>query len=104
MPFCCRCIFHYIEFPDEGLMSQIIRVHYPDLEDAMLTQVLKAFYQLRAMNGLQKKPRAPVSCWLDTGSCSLGVWTRLFGTSHCRLWGHILKKNEDIELVRRRQE
>ena len=79
--------FHYIEFPDEGLMSQIIRVHYPDLEDAMLTQVLKAFYQLRAMNGLQKKPgTSELLDWIQ--ALQLGVWTRPVCTSHCRLWGH----------------
>ena len=101
--FLRRCIFHYIEFPDEGLMSQIIRVHYPDLEDAMLTQVLKAFYQLRAMNGLQNKP----------GSSELLDWIQallLGGVDPACLHeslpfvGALLKKNEDIELVRRRQE
>ena len=101
--FLRRCIFHYIEFPDEGLMSQIIRVHYPDLEDAMLTQVLKAFYQLRAMNGLQKKPgTSELLDWIQ--ALQLGGVDPACLHESLPFVGTLLKKNEDIELVRRRQE
>ena len=31
--FLRRCIFHYIEFPDEQLMREIIKVHFPELEN-----------------------------------------------------------------------
>ena len=54
--FLRRCIFHYIAFPDEELMSEIVRVHYPDLEKKLLEETLKAFYWVRSINGLQKKP------------------------------------------------
>ena len=33
--FLRRCIFHYIAFPDQELMAEIIRVHYPDIEDTL---------------------------------------------------------------------
>ena len=29
--FLRRCVFHYIEFPDQELMAKIVRVHFPDL-------------------------------------------------------------------------
>ena len=84
-------------------MSQIIRVHYPDLEDAMLTQVLKAFYQLRAMNGLQKKPgTSELLDWIQ--ALQLGGVDPTCLHESLPFVGALLKKNEDIELVRRRQE
>ena len=54
--FLRRCVFHYIEFPDEELMQKIVRVHFPDLEKKMLKEAMAAFYQLRELDGLRKKP------------------------------------------------
>jgi len=54
--FLRRCIFHYIAFPDRAMMETIVRVHYPDLNERLLEETLKAFYWLRGINGLQKKP------------------------------------------------
>jgi len=54
--FLRRCIFHYIEFPDEKMMADIVRVHFPDLEQHLLDEALKAFYWIRGISGLQKKP------------------------------------------------
>ena len=54
--FLRRCVFHYIEFPDKELMAQIVRVHFPDLDDKLLTQVLEAFYKIRQLPQIKKKP------------------------------------------------
>jgi MoxR-like ATPase len=54
--FLRRCIFHFIEFPDRELMARIVRVHHPDLEPKLLDQALKAFYSLRDLQGLRKRP------------------------------------------------
>jgi len=54
--FLRRCIFHYIVFPDKEMMTSIIKVHHPDLEENLLEQALQAFYQLRMIKDLQKKP------------------------------------------------
>jgi len=54
--FLRRCVFHYIEFPNETLMRDIVRVHHPDLEEQLLSQVLVAFYALRALPDLRKRP------------------------------------------------
>ncbi|MHA1299670.1 MAG: AAA family ATPase [Candidatus Helarchaeota archaeon] len=54
--FLRRCVFHYIEFPDKKLMREIIKVHYPDIEDKMINQVMDKFYKLRELNYLRKKP------------------------------------------------
>ena len=54
--FLRRCVFHYIEFPDRELMARIVRVHHPDLSHDLLDQTLGAFYQLRDVQGLRKRP------------------------------------------------
>ncbi len=54
--FLRRCVFHYIAFPDEALMRDIIQVHHPDLEEELLRQVLIAFYWLRDQPEVRKRP------------------------------------------------
>src|SRR3989440_12298121 len=54
--FLRRCVFHFIEFPDRDLMSRIVHVHHPDLDDKLLQQSLRAFYDLRDTQGLRKRP------------------------------------------------
>ena len=54
--FLRRCFFHYIQFPDEETMAEIVKVHFPDLKQRMLSAALKRFFAVRAMPGLKKKP------------------------------------------------
>lgn len=54
--FLRRCIFHYIEFPSQELMEEIIRVHFPDIKDNLLRETMKTFYALRGIDELRKKP------------------------------------------------
>ena len=52
--FLRRCIFHYIEFPNEEKMADISRVHYGDIDSKLMTKALEAFYKIRGMKDLQK--------------------------------------------------
>lgn len=54
--FLRRCIFHYIEFPDEEMMERIVKVHYPDIETKLVREAIKRFYWIREVDGLRKKP------------------------------------------------
>ncbi|MCP3962245.1 MAG: MoxR family ATPase [bacterium] len=54
--FLRRCVFHYIAFPDEDLMRDIVQVHHPEIEEELLRQVLIAFYWLREQTELRKRP------------------------------------------------
>lgn len=54
--FLRRCVFHYIEFPDEEMMEKIVRVHYPDIHDKLMRESIKKFYWVRQVDGLRKKP------------------------------------------------
>ncbi len=54
--FLRRCFFHYIKFPDKETMGQIVDVHFPDLKKDLLSEALNAFYKVRDVRGLKKKP------------------------------------------------
>ncbi len=54
--FLRRCFFHYIRFPDRDTMTEIVRVHYPDLKTMLLREALESFFDLREVPGLKKKP------------------------------------------------
>ena len=55
--FLRRCFFHYISFPDQDTMRQIVKVHYPDIKEQLLTTALTQFYEIREQQGLKKKPQ-----------------------------------------------
>jgi MoxR-like ATPase len=54
--FLRRCFFHFIRFPDAETMTRIVAVHFPDLKRELLAEVLNAFYRVREVPGLKKKP------------------------------------------------
>ena len=54
--FLRRCFFHYIKFPDRETMSDIVDVHFPNLKKDLLAEALNAFYRVRDVRGLKKKP------------------------------------------------
>ena len=99
--FLRRCVFHYIEFPDREMMGEILRVHFPDLEEGLARSAVKAFYQLRDIKGVMKKP--------STGE--LLDWIKVLRKENIGadrierdlpLLGVLIKNNEDVDLVKRR--
>ena len=54
--FLRRCFFHYIRFPDRETMARIVDVHFPGLKKKLLAEALEAFYRVRDVPGLKKKP------------------------------------------------
>jgi MoxR-like ATPase len=54
--FLRRCFFHFIRFPDESTMKEIIDVHFPGVKQRLISEALKVFYDLRKVPGLKKKP------------------------------------------------
>ncbi|MDX1508855.1 MAG: MoxR family ATPase [Woeseiaceae bacterium] len=54
--FLRRCFFHYIQFPDKETMAQIVEVHFPKLKKTLLNEALNAFFKMRDVPGLKKKP------------------------------------------------
>jgi len=54
--FLRRCFFHYIRFPDRETMSEIIDVHFPDIQKMLVSRALDIFYEIRDVPGIKKKP------------------------------------------------
>ena len=54
--FLRRCFFHYIAFPDHETMTEIVKVHFPDLKTRLVKEALSVFYEVREVPGLKKKP------------------------------------------------
>jgi MoxR-like ATPase len=54
--FLRRCFFHYIKFPDDQTMADIIEVHFPGIKKRLVSEALTTFYRMREVPGLKKKP------------------------------------------------
>jgi MoxR-like ATPase len=55
-PFLGRCNFHHIAFPDQEMMRRIVSVHFPNLSEDIAQACINAFYRLRKIEGVEKKP------------------------------------------------
>jgi MoxR-like ATPase len=96
--FLRRCIFHYIEFPDADKMEEIVRVHYADIEKKLLDQAMEAFYWIRDMKELQKKPStSELLDWLQALMLSGISIDRI--KAEIPYAGVLLKKNQDIDAM-----
>ncbi len=96
--FLRRCVFHYIEFPDQDLMRDIVGVHYPDLEEKLLKEVLKRFYWLRQIDGFRKKPStSELLDWIQ-GLLAGGV-TPEYLAKELPFAGALIKKEQDMEVL-----
>ena len=98
--FLRRCVFHYIEFPDEQMMERIVHVHVPRLDKRLLDLAIQAFYWLRDVPGLQKKP----------STSELIDWVQALargGVDHEQIaarlpfMGVLLKKDHDVDVTQR---
>ena len=97
--FLRRCIFHYIEYPDKDKMTEIVHAHYGDIDKKLVEQAMEAFYSLRDMNELQKKPStSELLDWIQALIIS-GVDIKKI-VDEIPYVGVLLKKNEDIEVMR----
>ncbi|MDD4564532.1 MAG: MoxR family ATPase [Eubacteriales bacterium] len=96
--FLRRCIFHYIEFPDQEKMEEIVRVHYGDVEKKLLSQAMEAFYWIRDLKEIQKKPStSELLDWLQAlmiSGVSIGKIKEEIPYA-----GVLLKKNQDIDTM-----
>jgi MoxR-like ATPase len=103
--FLRRCFFHYIRFPDAETLAAIVRVHFPDIKDRLLTAALTQFYELREVPGLKKKPStSEVLDWLRlllAEDLSPEDLRKDAKTALPRLHGALLKNEQDVQLFER---
>ncbi|MDM7860973.1 MoxR family ATPase [Alteromonas sp. ASW11-36] len=101
--FLRRCFFHYIQFPSADEMRSIINVHYPDIKQRLVDEALKAFFDLREVPGLKKKPStSELLDWLKLLVAEDIPAETLHNkdgkTSIPPLYGALLKNEQDIHL------
>ncbi len=104
--FLRRCFFHYIKFPDDEVMNQIVEVHFPGIKKRLVAEALATFYKMRDVPGLKKKPStSELIDWLKLlMSEDIDVETlreknpnKLVPPLH----GALLKNEQDIQLFER---
>ena len=96
--FLRRCIFHYIEFPDQEQMEQILRVHFDHLEEDLVEQALAAFYWIRGLKKIEKKPStSELVDWLR--ALTVGGVAPEKITATIPFAGVLLKKDKDLRTL-----
>lgn len=125
--FLRRCFFHFIRFPDADTLQQIIHAHFPDVASELVGTALQAFFQLRDIPGVKKKPStSELLDWLQllllepaaatalqaqVASSVSSSATSSASTATLPLWqlpwlGALLKNEQDVallDLLRQRQ-
>ena len=97
--FLRRCIFHYIEFPTAELMEEIVKTHYPDIEDNLLKNAMDVFYWIRGIRDIRKKPStSELIDWVNALQMG-GIPTDTL-REKLPFIGVIVKKDEDLETVK----
>ncbi len=95
-PFLRRCVFHFIEFPGEELMAEIVRVHHPKIVESLLEQSLAKFFWLRQVKGLRKRPStSELIDWIGA-LIAAGVQPGHIA-KEIPFLGALIKKEEDVE-------
>ena len=86
-------------FPDESLMEEIVRTHYPNVEENVLKNAFNIFYDIRAMKDLRKKPStSELIDWINILQIS-GIPAEKI-QKELPFIGVIIKKDEDLETVK----
>ena len=103
--FLRRCFFHYIRFPDQETLEKIVRVHYPNIKQNLLSTALAQFFELREQPGLKKKPSTSEALdWLKlllAEDLSVTDLTKDGKNSLPHLHGALLKNEQDVQLFER---
>ncbi len=98
--FLRRCIFHYIDFPDKELMAQIVKVHYPNVEENLLNAAMDTFYDIRNIHDIRKKPStSELIDWVN--ALQIGGISADQIRAKLPFVGVVVKKDEDLEFVRK---
>ena len=104
--FLRRCFFHYIRFPEDDTMKQIVEVHFPGIKQKLIQEALRIFYDIRKVPGLKKKPStSELLDWLklllvediDESVLRERDPTKLIPPLH----GALLKNEQDVHLFER---
>lgn len=95
-PFLRRCVFHFIQFPDEEMMKKIVKVHFPDLDLKLLKIALDKFYEIRSHTNFKKLPStSELIDWLHA-LLAMGIDAKSMNSEEIPLIGCLLKNEQDL--------
>ena len=99
-PFLGRCNFHHIAFPDRDMMRKIIDVHFPDLNTNLSDACLEAFYRLREVRGVEKKPATrELINWMRALQADPDFQLKSLKAGDIPYLGVLFKKSTDLYLA-----
>jgi MoxR-like ATPase len=95
-PFLGRCNFHHIAFPDPKMMRKIIRVHFPDLDNELMENAVGAFYRLRELDAIEKRPATrELINWIRALSADPDFKPKKLAKGDVPFLGVLFKKSQD---------
>jgi MoxR-like ATPase len=96
-PFLGRCNFHHIAFPDPVMMRLILGVHYPDLSRDLADGCMEAFYRLRELRGVEKKPATrELINWVRALKADPDFQVKSLARGNLPYLGILFKKSADL--------
>jgi MoxR-like ATPase len=96
--FLRRCVFHFIDFPEPELMKRIVRVHHPDVDDQLVEQAIGAFYEVRGIPRVRKRPStSELIDWITVLATSGVAADRI--RTELPFTGVLIKKEQDTQVV-----
>ena len=99
-PFLGRCNFHHIAFPDRDMMRKIIGVHFPDLNANLSEACMEAFYRLREVRGVEKKPATrELINWMRALQADPDFQLKSLKSGNIPYLGVLFKKSTDLYLA-----
>ena len=100
-PFLGRCNFHHIAFPDPDMMRRILRVHFPSLDKDLLENSIAAFYRMRQIDGVEKRPATrELINWIRALKADPDCKTSQIGKGEPPYLGILFKKSQDYQRAR----
>lgn len=97
-PFLGRCNFHHIAFPDPKMMRKIIKVHFPDIDSELLEKSISAFYGLRGIDAIEKRPATrELLNWIRALNADPDFKPKKLAKGEVPYLGVLFKKSQDYE-------
>ena len=101
--FLRRCFFHYIKFPSQETLNEIVKVHFPDIKKNLLNAALKSFIEIRETAGLKKKPSTSelidwIKLILSDDLTEHELSNKNSKSNIPPMYGALLKNEADVEL------
>ncbi|MFO7710065.1 MAG: MoxR family ATPase [Desulfobacterales bacterium] len=100
-PFLGRCNFHHIAFPDPDMMRRIIGVHFPNIQAELMENSIGAFYRVRQIEGVEKRPATrELINWVRALQSDPDFNPRQLAKGELPYLGVLFKKSQDYQRAR----